>query len=357
VLSLFAVAAGLPMLPALAGSTSGDGLPRHRWQGRALGAQASLVLAHPDPKAAAEAASLSIAEVRRLERIFSLYDADSEISRLNRAGFLGTPSHDLRRLLAEALRLGRLTDGAFDISVQPLWRLYADHFARNPGDRIGPDPRRIAESKSLVDYRKVILDDRGISLGRRGMALTLNGIAQGYITDRVAALLRQLGFNRVLVQLGEIAALDPPADGEGWRIGLQDPRTPEKNLAVLELANRAVATSSGSGTPFDRDGRYHHLFDPASGQSATRYLATTVVADRASVADALSTALSILPLDAAEALLRTTGIHRAVDPSPRRCRGAAAHNGQCPGALRDAGWRAALDQPSIRCSRESLVLK
>jgi thiamine biosynthesis lipoprotein len=308
---LFAAAAGLPMLPGLARAAGGDGVPRQRWQGRALGAQAAMVLAHPDPKAATRAATRAVTEVRRLERIFSLHDPGSEISRLNRAGFLAAPSHDLRRLLAEALRFGRLTGGAFDISVQPLWRLYADHFAQNPEDRAGPDPRRIQDARSLVDYRMIAMEEGGITLGRRGMALTLNGIAQGYITDRVAGLLRELGFRRVLVQLGEIAALDPPADGEGWRIGLQDPRTPAKSIAVLDLANKAVATSSGRGTPFDRGGLHHHLFDPASGKSSARFLATTVVADRASAADALSTALSILPFESAEALLRAAGNARA----------------------------------------------
>ena len=195
--------------------------------------------------------------------------------------------------------------------MQPLWQLYARHFAARPGDPDGPDSRALEAARGLVDYRAI---DLGGEVGYRqaGMAVTLNGIAQGYITDRVADLLRDAGFERVLVQLGETFAGLPPEPGAPWRVGVPDPAEPGTLLATLELSELALATSSGLGTPFDAQGRHHHLFDPASGHSASRYRSVSVIAARATVADALSTALAILPPERAATCLRAAGAGRAL---------------------------------------------
>ena len=136
------------------------------------------------------------------------------------------------------------------------------------------------------------------------MAVTLNGIAQGYITDRIAELLRARGWTDVLIDLGELRGLGGHPDGRPWTIGLPDPRRAQALIAEIPLGQRAAATSAGSGTTFDRAGRYHHLFVPRTGRSATTYSAVTVVAERATVADALSTALSVMPREQAPAVLR-----------------------------------------------------
>jgi len=306
VLSLLATAAGLPLVAALPGS-AGAGPRGYEWRGRALGAAARLLLVHPDAAVARRVVGQCLDEVARLEGIFSLHRPDSELVRLNAAGRLRAPSHDLRIVLAEARRFAVLTDGAFDPSVQPLWRLYADHFARHPGDPAGPDPRRIEAARAVVDYRGIEVESGLVALRRPGMAVTLNGIAQGYIADRVADLLRESGFDRVLVELGETVALAPPASGRPWRVGVADPAVPGRLAATFDLADRALASSSGLGTRFEPSGRHHHLFDPATGRSANRFLGVSVLAPRAVVADALSTALSVLPESAAAPVLRRVG--------------------------------------------------
>jgi thiamine biosynthesis lipoprotein len=300
-ITLIGAAAGLPLL---AGRDSDGSAPRFAWRGRALGAEAGLILAHGYPAAARRAAALCLAEVARLERIFSLFDPESEICRLNRDGRLPAPSHDLRVVLAEAQRFGRLSGGVFDVTVQPLWRLYAEHFARR---RRAPNARDIAAARDLVDYRAIDLDRGGVRLARPDMAVTLNGIAQGYITDRAADLLRDAGFARVLVQLGETRALDRPTERSPWRVAVPNPRDGAAPLAVLDLENGALATSSALGTRFEPSGRHHHLLDPASGRSAPGYLSVTVQSRRATVADALSTALAVAPPNAAENILRAVG--------------------------------------------------
>jgi thiamine biosynthesis lipoprotein len=295
-ITILAASAGAALLPGLSRSS----VPaRFEWRGRALGAPARLILHGPDRAAAAAAVAACVAEVERLEYEFSLYRSDSALSRLNRHGRLDAPSHDMRRLLLECQRFGALSNGAFDVTVQPLWSLYAAHFAANPAATDGPPPEALAAALDLVDYRRLRVADDHVALPK-GMSLTLNGIAQGYITDRVADLLRARGWHHVLVDMGEIRALDTRPDGQPWLIGLDA-------AGQVPISGQAVATSAGSGTPLAPDGRTHHLFDPRTGRSANTYRSVTVVAARATAADVLSSAIYVAPPAEAARLLHAGG--------------------------------------------------
>ncbi|MDQ2104799.1 FAD:protein FMN transferase [Azospirillum isscasi] len=291
-LGIAAAAAGLALLP---GGLRAAGVPVRTWRGVALGADSLIQLAHPDPAQADRLIALCLEEVARLERVFSLYRADSALARLNRDGALDAPPADLVRLLSDSAAFSRRTDGAFDPTVQPLWQLYAGHFARPGADPGGPPSSAVRAARELVDHRKLRVEPDRIAFAGRGMAVTLNGIAQGYVTDRVSERLRAEGMTDVLVDLGEIRALGHHPSGRPWTVGLADPVAEGRNAATLEIAERAVATSGGYGTPFDPAGRFTHLFDPATGRCAQGWLAVTVLAPDATTADALSTALSVAP--------------------------------------------------------------
>jgi len=269
----------------------------YRWRGRVLGAESEILLRHRDRKEAERLIEAALLEIERLEREFSLYRADSALSRLNRTGRLGRPSHDMVRVLSESRFIADVTGGAFDISVQPLWSLYARHFASPRADPRGPDMQSIERARRAVDHRRIQIDSGGVTLELPGMALTLNGIAQGYITDRIADLLRSAGLDNVLVNLGEIRAVGDAGAGRPWRIGPLHRGSKVPTVPAVELIDRAVATSAAGGTPFEPTGRHHHLFDPATGRSSNRYTSVTVVADRATTADALSTAFSMMPFE------------------------------------------------------------
>lgn len=301
-IAIGAAFAGMALLPS-SGRAGGSGTGLRTWRGVALGADASIQLAHPDPAEADRLIRLCLDEVERLERLFSLYRPDSALSRLNRAGVLDDPPGEMLRLLSDAVAFGRRTDGAFDVTVQPLWQLYAGHFGRPGADPIGPPEAAVAAARGLVDYRALEVETGRIAFARRGMAVTLNGIAQGYITDRVSDLLRAQGMDRVMVDLGEIRALGLHPDGRPWRVGIKDPFDGSRLSETVEIADRAMATSGGYGTGFDAAGRFTHLFDPATGHSARQWAAVTVTAPDATTADALSTALSVLPPDRAAAVL------------------------------------------------------
>jgi FAD:protein FMN transferase len=295
-MTVMGVAAGLPWLGVA--DRSDTALLLHQWDGTSLGSPSRLLLYHHDRATASRIVGECAAEIERLERIFALYRTDSEIARLNRDGHLEFPSLDLLTVLSQCQVFSSLSHGAFDVSVQPLWTLYATHFFGKTAPRAeGPSPHAIELVRKLVDWQAIEVGPRRISLGRPGMRLTLNGIAQGYITDRVADILREHGCDRTLANMGcsEIKAVGRHADGRPWRVGLADPRQPDIFAVNVDLFDRSVCTSGGYGTKFEASGRFHHLFDPVTGASANHYIAVSVFASEAIVADALSTALYVTP--------------------------------------------------------------
>jgi FAD:protein FMN transferase len=299
-----AAAAGTALLPAERGAdaaTAVEDAARHlrTWKGVALGADAMLQIHHPDPAAADRLIEQSLAEVARLEKIFSLYRDDSALRRLNRDGRIDEPPLELLELLGQGEGFSKLTAGAFDVTVQPLWDLYAGHFSRSNAEPSGPSKPAIGAVLKRVGHDGIELDSKRISFGGPGMAVTLNGIAQGYITDRVVGILRDAGLDRSLVDMGETRAIGTRPSGDPWIVGLEDPLNPGRVAERIEIVNQAVATSGGYGTQFDSEGRFNHIFDPTTGETSWRYLSVSVVAPTATAADALSTAFSLMSLDAA----------------------------------------------------------
>lgn len=264
------------------------------WHGVALGADAQLQIHHPDSAWAQELIHRALIETERLENIFSLYLQDSALARLNRDGALKNAPGDLLRLLEEAQGYSRLTGGAFDPSVQALWALYAD--AANKGTGL-PEESLVQQTLQRVDYRAIELSGRDVHLAIPGMCLTLNGIAQGYITDRVTELLRDAGLEYALVNMGEIRGLNHKHAQRPWRVGLADDSHERKPLAIIDIHNRAVSTSAGRGTLLDAAGGITHIFDPSGGRATPRYRSVSVEAATATAADALSTAFSVMDED------------------------------------------------------------
>ncbi|KZE28919.1 FAD:protein FMN transferase [Chelatococcus daeguensis] len=293
-IGISAAAAGLALLPigtALAQPADGEVVV---WRGTALGAVATLRIHHRNRCAAERLAAHAVAEVRRLEALFSLYRDDSALAALNRRGVLEAPPPELVALIEACRRFHTLTAGAFDPTVQPLWELYIRHFAQETAAPDGPPADRLAETLHRVGLQHVMADRNRIAFARPGMALTLNGIAQGWITDRVVTLLRAGGIASSLVDMGEARAFGQRPDGTAWRAGIADPHAAGQLIETVALDDCAVATSGGYGLRFDAAGRFDHLIDPRTGRSPRRYDSLSVVAPDATTADALSTGFSCL---------------------------------------------------------------
>ncbi|WP_299084379.1 FAD:protein FMN transferase [uncultured Ruegeria sp.] len=251
-----------------------------RWRGTALGAPASLRLVGLTETQAAPIFAAVEAEVIRLENIFSLYRPDSELCRLNRYGHLIAPAPELLDVLGLCTALFEATGGVFDPTIQPLWAALA---TRAHSDQV-------TAARDTVGWNRVSVQTDQIRLPQPGRsALTLNGIAQGAITDRISALLASYGLRDVLVNMGEIAAHGWRADGQGWRVGLAGPEG--KVQKTISLQDRAVATSDPNSMMLaDQQG---HILNPKGDEVAMHTV--SVSATNAALADGLSTALCALP--------------------------------------------------------------
>ena len=306
-IGISAAAAGLAVMPLVARGSSRPAGELVTWHGQALGAVCSMQIHHTDRGEAERLIRQVVQEVRRLERMFSLYDETSDLSRLNRTGFAAAPPPEFVELLTRAQEFSRLTAGAFDVTVQPLWALYLNHFAREGADPTGPSPERVRAAVDLVGHDKLLVGPDRISLSR-GSAVTLNGIAQGYVTDKVVDLLRAEGVDHSLVDMGETRALGAHLEGRPWEAAVADPDEPNRAAAVLPVVDRALATSGPYGFRFDPQGRFNHLFAPSTGQCARSWASVSVIARTATAADALSTACCVMTEPQIRALAQASAV-------------------------------------------------
>lgn len=287
---------------------AGGAAPRPAWgaesqrTGRAFGTTVRLQVLHSDARRADEAAEAGLAELLRLESLLSLYRPDSAVSQLNRQGYLDRPPRELVTVLRAATRMSQRSDGAFDVTVQPLWVLYAEQ--RRSGR--SPTPEQLAEARRHVDWRAMVVDERRVAFTRPGMSLTLNGIAQGYVTDGVRQVLQEHGVVQALLDTGEIGTLGKRTSTDPWRIGIQHPRDDDAYVALAQLAGRCLATSGDYATRWSDDYASHHVFDPRTGASPQELASVSIVAPTAMEADALSTAVMVLGPEAGMSLVAET---------------------------------------------------
>lgn len=253
---------------------------------------------------AEEAIGRAFDEMDRLIGILSRFEGDSALSLLNDSGRIASPPPDLLRVLDRALRYHRTTRGVFDISVWPVLELFQ---ARLGGPAPAPPSEaEVAEALARVGLEGVSVSRREVRFGRDGTAVTVDGIAKGYIVDRMAWMLERRRVRRYLIDAGgDIRASGSKEGDRPWSIGVRDPRRAEALPDRIELARGAVATSGSYERYFDPERRYHHIVEPGVGRSPVESESVTVIAPDAMAADALATTLFIMPPAAALAFVQT----------------------------------------------------
>jgi thiamine biosynthesis lipoprotein len=267
-----------------------------------MGTDVCITVLHVSRDMAEDAIDEAMVELAGVEEVMSLYRPDSQVSVLNRQGAIQRPDARLVDVLLKAEDMSRRSEGAFDVTVQPLWELWAA--AKKQGRR--PTPDQIAAAAAKVDWRKVELSTERIALKTPGMAITLNGIAQGYAADRVLDVLRTCGVEHALVNTGEIGALGDKGGGEPWTVGIQHPRRADAFIGAAKLTGGCLATSGDYQTAFSDDRKDNHLFDPATGRSREEFSSVSVFAPKGVDADALSTAVSVVGYERGLRLLEGT---------------------------------------------------
>ena len=277
-------------------------LPIHRRTTFALGSQVAITARHRSAAITSAAIDAAFAELALVERLMNIYRADSQLSTLNRDGRLSNPHPHFVAVLQHAQQTARATRGAFDVTVQPLWEVFA---AAAQESRL-PDLAAVASARQSVDWRQITIDRDCIRLLHPKTKITLNGIAQGFATDRVLAVLRDYGIEHALINAGELNSLGQSERGDPWRIGIQHPREPDAHIGLADLDGRALATSGDYETKFTADARHNHILDPRTGFSPTELASVSILAPTAMQADALSTACFVLGPENSLALLRDT---------------------------------------------------
>ncbi|WP_437204706.1 FAD:protein FMN transferase [Planctomicrobium sp. SH664] len=284
-------------------------LQRFEFQRIRMGIPVSLTVYASTQESANEATNAAYARLKQLDQLLSDYDDDSELMRVCKGAAVGVPqavSPDFWLVLQRAQQLAGETDGAFDVTVGPLVKLWRS--ARR--SRTLPAPDRLAAALSRTGYQKLRLDEerQTVTFLQTGMELDFGAIAKGYAADEALRILRERGLHRALVAVaGDLVAGDPPPGRSFWRVEIEPLRggsphgsSPER----IQLVNGAVSTSGDAYRFVEIEGvRYSHIVNPRTGIGLTTPCSVTVFAKTGIAADSLSTAVAILGREAGSRLL------------------------------------------------------
>lgn len=290
-------------------SAGAQEMERYTFSMPKMGTEFRMVVYGSDANGVERAVEAAFARIDSLNRIMSDYDSESEISRLAEKAALDPQryypvSEDLWIVLWQARIISRRSQGAFDVTVGPLSKLWRRAFRR----RTFPSLEAITEARSLVNFRwlKLRARDRAVRLKKAGMRLDLGGIAKGYAVDAGYEVLRSHGFPVALVDGGgDLYAGMPPPGEPGWRVVANTLHEDSIRQEVVLLKNGAIATSGDTYRFLEWKGkRYAHLIDPRTGMGMTDRRMVTVGAERCMLADAMASTFSVASPSKLERLAR-----------------------------------------------------
>lgn len=258
----------------------------------------------PDEAALRRALGRAFDEMRRLSDMMNHYDPASVVSAINDAAGLRPVAAppELMQVLAMARRMSQRTHGAFDITVASVrgWRFRQD-------DPRMPEAADIARQLPLVNWQDLALDAKAgtARLRQTGMRIDLGGIAKLYILEAGVRVLERSGATRALLNGG--GDVHVRSAGMPWRVGVRDPRAPDRLLGAIELRRGIVASSGDYERYFERDGRrYHHILDPRTGYPAAGPRGVTLVAEQLEAVNGMGVAIMVLGKDEGVRLVEAT---------------------------------------------------
>lgn len=291
------IAAWLLVLPVSVLTRGDSGERRFEFSGIEMAVPIRMVLYAPGEEAAKAASEAAFARIRELNGMMSDYDPDSEVRRLSASSGSGEEfpvGNDLWNVLSRAREMSAASDGAFDVTIGPVVRLWRR--ARRQGEL--PTPERIRQQLASVGYKSMELKEPGhkVLLRLPDMWIDLGGIAKGYAIDEALKVLKAHGISRALVDAGgDIGLGGAPPDRAGWVIGVAPLERDGEPSLFLSLSNLSIATSGDTWQFVEIGGRrYSHLVDPHTGLGLTDHSSVTVIARDTTTADALASAVSVL---------------------------------------------------------------
>jgi len=264
-----------------------------------------------DPKHANAAIDAVMAEMHHIDDVMSDFKPESELSQINehaaqRAVVVSPELYDLIKL---STHYSQITDGAFDITMESVWRLY--HFRKH----IHPTDAQIQALLPAIGWRQLILDDRhhSVRFARPGMAIGLGGIAKGYAVDRGIDILKARGIEHALVTAGGDTRILGDRRGRPWMVAIRDPWDLSKVVTLMPLSNEAISTSGDYYRGFVQHGvLYDHILSPFTGHSAQLVRSASVIAPTATQTDGMSKTAFVLGPQKTLALINSMPQYDAV---------------------------------------------
>jgi len=252
------------------------------------------------PKKAEAAMDAAFSRMAQVDHEASIFDPQAEAYRLNEQGRLDNPSNDLWEIITAAISDYSITDGTFDITVEPLldlWR-YKEGADKQFWELDSETQQeRIAQAMTLLgaDRIQMITSPNKSIVLDPGMKITLGGIAKGYAVDRGLEVLRQQGIEHALIDAGgDIGAFGGKPDNEKWELALRNPKDENSSLVTFAVIDGAIATSGNYERFFDSAAEVGHIIDPRTGYSSHASSSASVYASSCIQADALATAVFVL---------------------------------------------------------------
>jgi thiamine biosynthesis lipoprotein len=252
-----------------------------------------------------DATEAVMAEMQRINQLMSPYIESSELSQLNSRGSVSAVpvSKELFELIYLSVGLAKETDGAFDITFASVGYLY--NYRKNQK----PKQDQIDNLLQAINYRhiKFNVDEHSIFYAHPHVKIDLGGIAKGHAVDNAIEMLKERGIKHALVTAGGDTKLLGDRLGKPWMVGIRDPRNKDNQAVVLPLADTALSTSGDYERYFEQDGkRFHHILSPKTGTSAYEVQSVSIIGQRSTLNDALSTAVFVLGLQKGMDLLNRT---------------------------------------------------
>lgn len=257
---------------------------------------------------AQKAINAAFTRFQEIEQIATSWDSDGEAYQLNETGYLENPSSELVEMLELSIECNELTDGYFDITVQPLldiWKFVPDAEQQFWELDRETQQARIDEVMGLVGSDRIIIEDGSVRL-LEGSEITLGGIAKGYAADKAIEIISGMGIKHALVDAGgDMKTLGLNPDGQRWNVAMVNPEDTTQFLADFYVTGMAVTTSGNYVRYFSPDKTANHILNPKTGFSTVGCVSVTVITETGAISDALSTAIMAMGLEKGMALVES----------------------------------------------------
>ncbi|SDF68195.1 thiamine biosynthesis lipoprotein [Methanolobus vulcani] len=232
-------------------------------------------------------------KIKYIDELMNNYDNSSEISILNKDDKVTDADPELVSVIDRSIYYSEKSNGAFDISIQPILDLWASKYAPG-GTNQPPTSDEINQTLKLVNYSAIIVEGNNVSMNE-GMKITLGGVAKGYAVDVAIESLKSDGISSGFVNAGgDGRYIGTKPDGSLWRVGLQNPDKSGDAVTIMNIRDVAVATSGNYERYFSDEAKVSHIADPRTGYPSSNLISSTVIAKTAMDADALATSVFIL---------------------------------------------------------------